>query len=275
MRVVDNRCTYCAIPQIKGRLRSRPMEELISEAKNLVYQGVKELILVGQDTALYGRDLYGKPSLAELTSRLEQVEGLEWLRIMYLHPAHLDVNIIERVVESEKVVPYLEIPIQHVSDRILNAMGRGHQSQHLLQLFDRLRDRIPGLTMRTTVMVGFPGESDQEFDELMKFARDIQFDWLGAFSFQSQEGTKAAKLDRQISEELKSERLDAILKQQRKITRRINISRVGSRQDILVSSQISKNLYMGRGVFQAPEVDGVTIVKSEKPVKKGTRCGFY
>lgn len=186
----DNRCSYCAIPQIKGSLRSCPVEELASEAKSLVRKGAKELILIGQDTALYGRDIYGRPSLGELAARLEQIEGLEWLRLMYLHPAHLEDALIEQIAESVKIVPYIDVPIQHVSDRILSAMGRGHRRERLVKLFDRLRSRIPGLTLRTTVMVGFPGESDQEFVELMDFVSEIKFDWLGAFLFQAQEGDR-------------------------------------------------------------------------------------
>ncbi len=266
----DNRCSYCAIPQIKGRLRSRPIEELVGEAKSLIRQGVKEITLIGQDTALYGQDLYGKASLSALTERLEQVEGLEWLRLMYLHPAHIDDEIIEKVASSSVIVPYLEVPIQHISDRILKAMGRGHQRSRLEELFAMLRLKIPRLSLRTTVMVGFPGESEDEFTELMEFARQVKFDWLGAFAFQAQEGTRAESLQGQIPEDVKVNRLNLILDQQRKITRRKNISRVQSRQKILVSSQVSKNLYMGRGVFQAPEVDGVTIIRSQSPLKKGT-----
>ncbi|HWP96185.1 MAG TPA: 30S ribosomal protein S12 methylthiotransferase RimO [Syntrophomonadaceae bacterium] len=265
----DNHCRYCTIPSIRGKFRSRSLEELSGEAQKLVRQGIKELILVGQDTACYGRDLYGKGCMPQLLELLAQIPDLEWLRVMYLHPAHIDQEIIEALAGQDKVIPYLETPIQHASSRILQEMGRRHDRQHLEELISSLRARIPGLVLRTTVMLGFPGEQDSDFQELEDFVLGTEFDWLGAFVFQAQEGTPAAAMTGQIPDEIKVQRRDRIMTIQKRITRKKNIARVNTRQQILVSAQLSKNLYLGRGYFQAPEVDGVTLLKSETPLKKG------
>lgn len=268
----DNHCRYCSIPAIKGPLRSRPMEDLVKEAEHLVSRGVKELILIGQDTALYGRDLYGKSRLAELVYSLDGIEGLEWLRLMYLHPAHINGEIIEALGRGNKIVPYVEVPIQHASSLILSAMGRRHDKEYLERLFRDIRSAIPGVVLRTTVMLGFPGETDEDFQELLDFIEMIEFDWLGAFTFQAQEGTPAYAMPEQVDEEIKARRKDIVMSVQKLITRKKNIERLNTRQRILVSSTASKSLYLGRAAFQGPEVDGVTIVKSEKSLKKGV---FY
>lgn len=265
----DNHCRYCTIPSIRGKYRSRPMEELYKEAQKLAHRGIKELILVGQDTAEYGRDLYGEGQVPRLLDLLGQVQGLEWLRIMYLHPAHIDQAIIEAMAGQEKVVPYIEIPVQHAASRILDKMGRRHDREYLEELIARLRDRIPDLVLRTTVMLGFPGEKEDDVRELEDFIKSMQFDWLGAFVFQAQEGTPAASMPDQVGDAEKIERRDRIMATQKRITRRKNLARINTRQRILVSDQAAKNLYLGRGYFQAPEVDGVTLVKSEHSLKKG------
>jgi len=265
----DNHCRYCSIPSIKGPLRSRPLEDLLKEAEQMVNRGIKELTVIGQDTTLYGKDLYGQSRLAELIGRLDGIEGLEWLRLMYLHPAHITGEMIEALSRGKKLVPYLEIPVQHASSRILSAMGRRHDKEHLIKLFSDIRAALPGVVLRTTVMLGFPGETEEDFQELLEFMEAIRFDWLGAFTFQAQEGTPAYAMPEQIDDEIKARRKDIVLSVQKHITRQKNIERLNTRQRVLVSSTASKSLYLGRTAFQGPEVDGMTIVKSETSLKKG------
>lgn len=265
----DNRCRYCSIPSIKGPLRSRPLDDLFLEAEQLVKRGIKEVTVIGQDTALYGKELYGKSCLPELIGGLDSIEGLEWLRLMYLHPAHINGETIEAISRGKKVVPYLEIPIQHASSRILSAMGRGHDKEHLMKLFSDIRAAVPGVVLRTTVMLGFPGETEEDFCELLECIKGMRFDWLGTFTFQAQEGTPAYTMPMQIDDETKARRKDMVMSVQRHITRQKNIERLNTRQKVLVSSMASKSLYLGRAAFQGPEVDGMTILKSEKSLKKG------
>lgn len=264
----SNRCAYCAIPSIRGNLRSQLLEDLVKEANLLVSQGVKELVLVGQDTASYGRDLkmYG---LTDLLSKLAEIADLEWIRLMYVHPAHVTDDIIEMIAREEKIVPYLDIPIQHASNNMLAKMNRKHDNAHLAALIKKLRANIKDLVLRTTVMLGFPGETEEDFDILCDFIEEMQFDWLGAFKYNAEENTPAYSFKNHIDEEVKEERLNKVLSIQKKITRRKNISRIESKQRILISSQVNQNLYIGRGYFQAPEVDGITMVKTKESLKKG------
>ncbi len=265
----DNHCTYCAIPLIRGPLRSNPEAEIIKEAENLALKGIKELVILGQDTALYGRDLQMNNALPSLLKQLNQIEGIEWIRLMYLHPAHINQAIIEGVAENNKVIPYLDIPVQHAASAILKRMNRGHDLEHLYTLFDGLKTEVRDLVLRTTVMTGFPGETEQDFRQLADFVSSIRFDWLGCFAYSSEEGTAAALWPDQIPEEIKQERMNQIMKIQRKITRQKNISRLGQTLPILITGQKSRNLYTGRGYYQAPEVDGITIVKTPQKLSKG------
>lgn len=265
----NNRCSYCAIPLIRGSLRSRPRIEIVQEARELVGRGVRELVVVGQDTAMYGADLLGRGDLPQLLQELAAVEGLEWIRLMYLHPAHIDEQIIAAVAGYEKVLPYLDIPIQHASDPVLKNMNRKHNREHLQALIRRLRDNIAGLVLRTTVMLGFPGESETDFQILYDFVQETEFDWLGAFAFTAEEGTPACSLPAQVPEEIKRKRRDAILHLQQGITRRKNMERIDQVVKVLISSHSSKNMYLGRAYFQAPQVDGLIMVKSEDKLPKG------
>ncbi|CFX75992.1 Ribosomal protein S12 methylthiotransferase RimO [Syntrophomonas zehnderi OL-4] len=265
----NNRCAYCAIPQIRGQLRSRPQEELLKEAEELVKKGTKELVLIGQDTALYAKDLAKGDNLSSLIEKLSTIDGLKWIRLMYLHPAHIDRQLIEAIVQAPKVLPYLDIPVQHAADPVLKAMNRQHVSSDLTRLVNRLKEAIPDLVLRTTVMLGFPGETEEDFAELFGFVAETEFDWLGAFAFTPEEGTLAYDLPNQIPDEVKQERLDAIMKLQKSITRQKNKQRLQQNYDVLISSRLSPNLYMGRAYFQAPQVDGVTIVRSEHRLHKG------
>jgi ribosomal protein S12 methylthiotransferase len=265
----NNRCSYCTIPLIRGSLRSRPRLEVVQEARELVQQGVRELVVVGQDTAMYGTDLLGKGDLPQLLQELAAVEGLEWIRLMYLHPAHIDARIIEAVARQDKVVPYLDIPIQHASDSVLKNMNRKHNREQLQTVIRRLRENIAGLVLRTTVMLGYPGETEAEFQMLFDFVLDTEFDWLGAFTFTAEEGTPAYSMPAQVPEEIKRERRDAVMHLQQGITRQKNINRIDQVVKVLISSHPSKNLYLGRAYFQAPQVDGLIMVKSEAKLPKG------
>jgi ribosomal protein S12 methylthiotransferase len=265
----NNRCSYCAIPLIRGSLRSRPIDEIVFEAGELVQQGVKELVLIGQDTAAYGRDLYSDYKLAELLERVSDIEGLEWIRLMYLHPVNINDNTINAIFNLEKVIPYLDIPVQHASSYILKKMNRKHDLNHLHKLLDKLRKGIDGLVLRTTVMVGFPGETEEEFQMLYDFVKETEFDWLGVFAFTPEENTPAESMDNQVPESIKQDRCDSILKLQSKITRKKNVGRINQEQKVLISSRVSKNLYLGRGYYQAPEVDGITMVKTDSKLVKG------
>ncbi len=266
----NNRCSYCAIPMIRGSLRSRPQAEIIQEARDLINSGVRELVVVGQDTAMYGTDLGEKSNLPGLLKEMTAIDGLEWIRLMYLHPAHLDEKIIEIIAGEDKVLPYLDIPIQHAADQVLKNMNRKHDYQQLHSLIRRLREQISDLVLRTTVMLGFPGENEADFEFLHDFVRATEFDWLGAFAFTPEEGAPAYSMPEQVSEEVKQERLDAIMSLQQGITRQKNMTRLNRNEKILISSQASKNLYIGRAYFQAPAVDGITMVKTGAKLTKGT-----
>lgn len=265
----DNRCSFCTIPLIRGRLRSRPIEDIEAEAQALARRGIKEIVLIAQDTGAYGVDIYGRPCLSELLKRLGRLEIVPWLRLMYLHPYHIGDDLIEVLAAQNRILPYLDVPIQHASDRILNNMRRRHDRSFLDKLFRRLREQVPGLVLRSTVMVGYPSETADEFEQLYDFVEQTGFDWLGTFKYIPEENTLAGDMPSQVEEEVKQERFNRIMKLQNRITRKKNIERLNGKQQVLISTQHSKNLYSGRGYYQAPEVDGVTIVKSEIKLNKG------
>jgi len=266
----NNRCSYCAIPLIRGNLRSRPRNEVIQEARELAAGGIRELVVVGQDTAMYGADLVGSGDLPNLLKELVTIDELEWIRLMYLHPAHIDEQIINIVAKENKVLPYLDIPVQHAANNVLKNMNRKHDFELLNYLIKRLREQVNNLVLRTTVMLGFPGESEDDFKLLYDFVGETEFDWLGAFSYAPEEGTTAYTMPEQVPEEVKQQRRDSIMRLQKRITRKKNMSRIDKDEKILISSHLSKNLYVGRGYFQAPEVDGITMVKSESKLVKGS-----
>lgn len=265
----DNHCTYCTIPLIRGKYRSRPVEDLLLEAEELTKRGIREITLIAQDTAEYGCDLYGERRLPDLLKKLAAVEDLAWIRMMYLHPAHIDRELIQLISKEKKVLPYLDIPIQHFSDKILKKMNRKHGQKQLAELFADLRDNIEGLVLRTTVMLGFPGENEEDFEQLYEFLEETEFDWLGAFSFVPEEGTPAKSMPGEVDEDTKQDRINRILRLQQKISRKKNVALIDSREKILISSRLKKDLYLGRAYFQAPEVDGKTMVKTDAKLKKG------
>jgi len=272
LRITDgcnNRCAYCTIPELRGNLRSRPLADICREAEKLTAGGIRELVVVAQDTAAYGQDGSESHRLPELLDALSLVPHLEWIRLMYLHPQHIKDDLIEVIARRDKVLPYLDMPIQHASDSILRSMNRGHDLSYLQNLINKLRENIASLVLRTTVMVGFPGETEEDFRELLDFIDEIKFDWLGAFAYVKEEGTAAAEMSDQIDEEVKAERLQQVMLRQTMITRNKNIARLEKTEKVLISSQLDKNLFVGRTWFQAPEVDGLTLVKSDVKLTRG------
>ncbi len=259
----DNRCSYCLIPQIRGGLRSIPMGEVVERAKSLVQEGVKEIILVAQDLSSYGLDLYGRPMLAELLRELGRLEGAGWLRLLYLHPAHLNSELIEVIASMERICKYIDLPLQHISDRILKEMNRKMGGREIEDLLALLRASIPGVVLRTTFIVGFPGETEREFEELLEFVWRSKFGRLGCFPYSPQKGTPAARLPGQIPAEVKREREERLLALQVEVSRTVNQKRVGREEIALIEEEISPNTYSGRTQGEAPEIDGGVIIKGE------------
>ena len=253
----NNCCTYCAIPSIRGRLRSRPMESLLAEAEKLAADGVKELILVAQDTTLYGTDLYGEARLPQLLRGLCGIEGIRWIRLLYCYPEHITDELLDVMAAEDKVLNYMDIPIQHVSGKVLTAMNRTGDARTLRELIARIRDRVPGIVLRTTVMTGFPGEGEAEFVELCQFIQDVKFERLGCFAFSPEEGTVAASLPGQIEEEEKQRRRDIVMEEQTRISDAYNQAQVGKTIPVLVESYDRyAECWFGRSQGDAPDIDG-------------------
>ncbi len=258
----NHRCSFCTIPAIRGRFRSKPRELVLAEADELVSAGTVELNIIAQDTTHYGRDLKIKTGLAGLVSELEKIAGLSWIRLMYLCPAGIDDKLIETIAESEKIVHYLDIPIQHINSKILKAMRRPDTKDQLQRLIEKLRCAIPDIVLRTTVIVGFPGESDRQFAELLEFVKWAEFDALGCFKFYAESGTVAAQMPGQVPEKIKQQRLEELMLTQQKIAFAKNKNRIGSKLTCLVDSVDSNRLSQGRFYGQAPDIDSVCIIKS-------------
>jgi len=257
----DNRCAYCLIPRIRGDLVSRAASSVVREAELLAKHGVREFCLVAQDTTAYGVDLYGRPALPELLERLQAVPGAAWIRLMYAHPAHWTDRLTEVLRDGPNVCKYADVPIQHVSDRMLRLMRRRVTKKKLVQTLWKIREAVPGISLRTTVMVGFPGEGDAEFSELTEFLEEFRFDHLGAFSYSREQGTPAASLPRQVSPKAKKERLRRVMELQREISRKKYASRRGERVTILMDTVgAGGSRGTGRTEGQAPDVDGVVRV---------------
>lgn len=253
----DNKCSYCVIPALRGKFRSRRMEDIISEAEGLAESGVKELIVVAQDTTRYGIDLYGERKISELLKELCKIEGLSWIRLHYLYPDEIDDNLIETVANEEKIVKYLDIPIQHVNDRILNAMNRRGNAEYLDKLFTKLRERIPGLVLRTSLIVGLPGETDDEFEELCDFIAKHRIERAGAFAFSPQEGTPAYDMPDQISESIKERRVELICSLTDRIMNEWNESKIGKVEKVLCEGfDQYAECFFGRSYADSPDIDG-------------------
>jgi ribosomal protein S12 methylthiotransferase len=265
----QNNCTYCLIPQIRGNHRSRKMEDIIEEVQMISErQNISEIILIGQDTTLYGFDLYGEYKLAELLKKLSLLElkNLKWIRLLYTHPAHYNDKLIEVIANDPKICPYLDLPLQHISDKILKSMNRSVKKDDIICLIKKLRAKIANLTLRTTLMVGFPGETDKDFKELLSFAKESRFERLGAFIFSREEGAPAYDFPQQIPLRIKKERLKELMLTQQSISKEINHGYLGKEVEVLVDEiKLGKPIIsIGRTKGDAPEIDGKVIIKTDK-----------
>lgn len=265
----DRRCSYCAIPHIRGNHRSVPMEELVSEARYLASQGVRELVLIAQDTTFYGLDLYHRRALAELLQKLSEVEGIEWLRIHYSYPADFPEDVLDQMANNPKVCKYLDIPLQHIADTVLDNMHRNVNGAWTRELVRKLREQVPGVVLRTTMIVGHPGEGLKEFNELMRFVRDARFERLGAFKYSEEEGTWGANnLRDSVMPKTKSRRLDALMELQKGISLEFNMSRVGCEERVLVD-EVMDDVLVCRSQYESPDVDGEILVGKRPGIKVG------
>ena len=266
----DNHCTYCVIPKMRGRHRSRKMESLIEEATILAQQGVKELVIVAQDTSIYGRDLYGQPMLHELLKQLNAIEGIEWIRLLYAYPETLTDETIEAMATCEKVCHYIDMPIQRGNDTVLKRMGRKSSQALIREKVAKLRAAMPDIAIRTTLIVGFPGESDEEFEDLMNFVQEMKFDRLGVFSYSQEEGTAAARMENQIDDDLKEERRDIIMDIQKNIAASLCEAEVGKVMEVLIEGKLpEERIFCGRTRRDAPDIDGLVFVSSEEELYSG------
>ena len=266
----DKRCTYCAIPYMRGSYRSVPMERLISEAEYLVSCGVKEIILVAQETTVYGKDLYGCKSLPKLLHKLCNIEGLEWIRILYCYPEEIDDNLIETIKSETKICHYLDMPIQHASDKILRRMGRRTDYSFLVSLINHIREEIPDICIRTTLISGFPGETDEDHEVLMDFVDEIEFDRLGVFTYSREEGTAAYDFADQVDEELKENRRSELMELQQEIAFMHAEKMIGQELTVFVEGKVvDENAYMARTYKDAPGVDGYLFVQTSRELMTG------
>lgn len=258
----DRMCGYCAIPLIRGRYVSRPIEELVEEATALAESGVRELIVIAQDTTCYGIDLYGRRALAELLERLCRIDKIRRIRLHYAYPTDFTDELIDTMAREKKICRYIDLPFQHISDSQLAAMKRNHTSAEAYALVDRLRGRIPGIALRTTLMVGYPGESEADFEELMEFVSRVRFERLGVFAYCEEEGTYSARrLKDDVPEDVKQERLDRIMRLQERISLESNAARIGATMPVMIDSH-EGDYYIGRTEFDSPEVDGEVLVQA-------------
>jgi ribosomal protein S12 methylthiotransferase len=262
----DRLCTFCAIPKMRGKHATKPIEEVVAEAKELAADGVRELNIVAQDTTYYGMDLYGEPRLAQLLAELNKVDGLDWIRVMYLYPMYFSDALIDVLATSEKIVPYLDMPLQHISDTMLRRMQRRVDRASTEELIGKLRARIPDLVLRTTFITGFPGETDQQFDELIEFVRRQRFERMGVFTYSYEADTPAARIPGHLPEEVKEARREALMAVQQENAFAWNDAQVGKRWDVLLDAPVpgEKNAWVGRSYADAPDVDGVVFVTGKK-----------
>ena len=258
----NRRCSFCTIPAIRGPFRSKPIEMIIEEAQELVSNGIVELNIIAQDTTYYGRDLKIKSGLVSLLNKLEAIDSLDWIRLMYLYPTGIDNELIDTLVKSKKIVHYLDIPIQHINDDILKAMHRPDSKKQIVNLIEKLRAAIPDIVLRTTVIVGFPGETETQFNELLEFIDGVQFDALGCFKYYPESGTEAAKIPNQVPDDIKKHRVEEVMLRQQEIVFSKNRSRIGSKITCLIDSVENKHNATGRFFGQAPDIDSICFIKS-------------
>ncbi len=266
----DKHCTYCIIPKIRGSFRSVPMERLIAEAQDLAEQGVKELILVAQETTLYGKDIYGEKSLHKLLRELCKVSGIRWIRILYCYPEEITDELIRVMKEEPKICHYLDLPIQHANDRILKRMGRRTSKQELIDIIGKLREEIPDICLRTTLITGFPGETQEQHEELMEFVDEMEFDRLGVFTYSPEEDTPAATMPDQIEEEVKEERQAELMELQQEIAFDNAQNMVGREVLVMIEGKVAdENAYVGRTYLDAPNVDGLIFINTDEELLSG------
>ena len=265
----DNHCTYCIIPKLRGKYRSRRQEDILKEARQLAKNGVKELIVIAQDTTKYGLDIYGKKAISDLMRELNEIEGLKWIRILYSYPEDVDAEFVKAVKECEKVLPYFDMPVQHANDAILKLMNRKTSKQQIKENIDRIRKEIPEASIRTSIIVGFPTETQEQFDELCEFVKEVKFDRLGVFAYSREEDTPAAILEGQIDEDIKQERKNRLMEIQQGISYEKNKTFVRSTLEVMIDEKVEDGLYEGRSYRDMMEIDGLVFVKTEKDLKKG------
>ena len=266
----NKRCTYCIIPYIRGHYRSFPMEDLLEEAQRLAEGGVKELILIAQETTVYGMDCYGRKALPELLTKLCKIDGIEWIRILYCYPEEITDELIDVMKKEKKICHYLDIPIQHSEDTILKRMGRRTDRAELVSLVEKLRREIPDIVLRTTLITGFPGETEEEFNNMVDFVDKMEFDRLGVFPYSAEEGTKAAEMDNQIASDIKESRRDEIMALQQEISAEKAESHIGQEMSVLIEGYLYEDdIYIGRTYMDAPKVEGNVFVRAQEELISG------
>lgn len=266
----DKHCTYCIIPKLRGNYRSVPMEKLLAEAKDLADQGVKELILVAQETTVYGKDLYGEKSLHKLLRELCKISGIQWIRILYCYPEEIYDELIQTIKEEKKVCHYLDLPIQHASDAVLKRMGRRTSKAQLVEIIEKLRKEIPDISLRTTLITGFPGETQEQHEELKDFVDEMEFDRLGVFTYSPEEDTSAATMTEQIPEEVKEERQAELMELQQEIAFDLAEDMVGREVLVMIEGKVAdENAYVGRTYKDAPNVDGLIFINTDEELMSG------
>ena len=265
----SNKCTYCAIPYIRGPFVSRKEEDILEEAKELAKQGIKELIIIAQDTTKYGIDIYGESKLADLLEKLTKIEGIKWIRFLYTYPEGITDELIDVVSKNKKISNYFDIPIQHISDNILKRMNRKTSKKDIIKLIEKIRNKIPDVTLRTSLIVGFPGETKDEFEELLEFVKTAKFDKLGVFKYSKEEGTPAEKLPNQIHGNTKKSRYNKIMSAQQKISRERLEKKIGKTYEVLIEDiSFDRKYYIGRTMQDVPEIDGLVYIKNEDTGKE-------
>lgn len=266
----DNLCTYCIIPKLRGKYRSRPIDRIVHEAKELAKKGTKELIIIAQDITRYGLDIYGNYQLVKLLDDLSHIEDIRWIRLQYSYPDIISDELIELMATNDKICNYIDMPIQHCNNEVLKRMNRRTTKEHILDVINKLRSRIPNIALRTSLIVGFPGETDEQFSELYDFVKEIEFDRLGVFTYSKEENTPAAKLTDQIPKDVKEDRRDQIMMIQKDLSFKKNMDKIGNIYDILIEEKVEdEDVYVGRTEFDAPEVDGVVYVSSNADIGIG------
>ena len=271
----SNHCTYCIIPKLRGKYRSRKIEDIVEEAKTLAAEGAKELVVIAQDTTRYGEDLYGEAKLAELLEELAGIEGIKWIRIMYSYPESITEKLIDVIAAHDNICSYFDMPIQHASNRVLKRMNRRTSKEDIRNKVEMIRSKIPDAVIRTTVIVGFPGETEEDLEELIEFMKEIKFDRLGAFAYSREEDTPADRMDGHMDEEIKEERRDRVMMVQQAISEEINQKREDKVFEVLIEEEAEDGVYVGRTQGDAEEIDSVVYVNSEEELEIGSFVNVY